>query len=192
MSRGTPQLTAYGEVIIEHARRVLSNNDQLLSVVNVSPHNENQIVLGLHASIATSVLSGVFAELTADRRNDVTFRNLSTQYLLKGLEGGYIDIALLTEPPRTPPVAILEWWEPLHWIKGPKFRFDSTNPIPLVSNPTSLADRIGIEALRRAGLKYGTAFISTQMNARLAAVAGGAWNHGHSGAFDQRWSRCRG
>ena len=37
----------------------------------------------------------------------------------------------------------------------------------------SHADRVGIAALTRAGLKYGTAFVSTQMNARLAAVAGG-------------------
>ena len=173
MSRGSPQLTAYGEVVVEHARRVLSHNDQLLSVANANPYNEDQIVLGIHNSIATSVLSGVFAELTADRRHDVTFRNLSSQYLLRGLEGGYVDIALLMEPPGTPPVAVLEWWEPLYWAKGPGFRLDPNKPIPLVSNPTSLADRFGIAALREAGLKYGTAFVSTQMNARLAAVAGG-------------------
>jgi DNA-binding transcriptional LysR family regulator len=173
MSRGSPQLTAYGEVVVEHARRVLSHNDQLLSVANARPYNENQIVLGLHASIAASVLSGVFAELTADQRHDVTFRNLSSQYLLRGLEGGYVDIALLMDPPRMPPVAILEWWEPIFWVKGPEFRLDPNKPVPLVSNPTSHSDRVGIAALTRAGLKYGTAFVSTQMNARLAAVAGG-------------------
>jgi DNA-binding transcriptional LysR family regulator len=173
MSRGSPQLTAYGEVVVEHARRVLSHNDQLLSVANANPSNENQIVLGLHASIAASVLSGVFAELTADRRHEVTFRNLSSPYLLRGLEGGYIDIALLMDPPRTPPVAILEWWEPLFWVKGPNVRLDPNKPVPLVSNPTSHADRVGIAALTQAGLKYSTAFVSPQMNARLAAVAGG-------------------
>lgn len=173
LSTGSPRLTDYGEVIIEHARRVLSNNDQLLSLANVRPYNKNQIVLGLHNSIATSVLSGLFAEFTADKRNEVTFRNLGSQFLLKGLEGGYVDIALLMEAPRTPPVTILEWWEPLYWVKGPDFHLDPTKPIPLVSHPASLGDRFGIAALREAGLKYGTAFISSQLNARLAAVAGG-------------------
>jgi DNA-binding transcriptional LysR family regulator len=173
LSNGSPRLTDYGEVIIEHARRVLSNNDQLLSVTSVQPYNKNQIVLGLHNSIAASVLSGLFAEFTADERNEVTFRNLGSPFLLKGLEGGYIDIALLMETPRTPPVAVLEWWEPLFWVKGPDFRLDTAKPIPLVSHPGSLADRVGVAALRQAGLKYGTAFISAQMNARLAAVAGG-------------------
>ncbi len=173
LSSGRLSLTDYGEVIIEYARRVLSNNDQLLSVANVQPYNKNQIVLGLHNSIATSVLSGLFAALTADERNEVTFRNLGSPFLLKGLEGGYVDIALLMEPPRTPPVAFLEWWEPLFWVKGPDFRLDPAKPIPLVSNPGSIGDRVGVAALREAGLKYGTAFVSTQMNARLAAVAGG-------------------
>jgi DNA-binding transcriptional LysR family regulator len=173
LSSGSPRLTDYGEVIIEHARRVLSNNDQLLSVASVQPYNKNQIVLGLHNSIATSVLSGLFAEFVADKRNEVTFRNLGSPFLLKGLEGGYVDIALLMEPPRTPPVAVLEWWEPLFWVKGPDFHLDPTKPIPVVSQPGSLSDRVGFAALRQAGLKYGTAFISTQMNARLAAVAGG-------------------
>jgi DNA-binding transcriptional LysR family regulator len=173
MSSGSPRLTDYGEVIIEHARRVLSNNDQLLSAANAIPYTKDQLVVGLHNSIAASVLSGLFAGLTSDQRNAVAFRNLSSQYLLRGLEGGYIDIALLMEPMRTPPVAVLEWWEPLYWVKGPEFRVDLTKPIPLVSNPASLADRVGIVALRGAGLQYGTAFVSAQMNARLAAVAGG-------------------
>ena len=173
LSSGSPRLTDYGEVIIEHARRVLSNNDQLLSVASVQPYNKNQIVLGLHNSIATSVLSGLFAEFVANTRNEVTFRNLGSPSLLKGLDGGYVDIALLIEPPRTPPVAILEWWEPLFWVKGPDFHLDPAKPIPLVTHPGSLGDRLGVAALRQAGLRYGTAFISTQMNARLAAVAGG-------------------
>jgi molybdate transport repressor ModE-like protein len=173
LTGGSPRLTDYGEVIIDHARRVLSNNDQLLSVANVKPYNKDQIVLGLHNSIATSILSGLFAEFVADKRNEVTFRNLGSPFLLKGLEGGYVDIALLMEPPRTPPVTVLEWWEPLYWVKGPGFRIDPAKPIPLVSHPGSLADRVGVAALRQAGLRYGTAFISAQMNARLAAVAGG-------------------
>jgi molybdenum-dependent DNA-binding transcriptional regulator ModE len=88
LSSGSPRLTDYGEVIIEHARRVLSNNDQLLSVANVKPYNKDQIVLGLHNSIATSILSGLFAEFVADKHNEVTFRNLGSAFLLKGLEGG--------------------------------------------------------------------------------------------------------
>ncbi len=173
VSSGSPRLTDYGEVIIEHARRLLSNNDQLLSVANVTPHNKDQIVLGLHNGIAASILSGLFAEFVADKRNEVNFRNLGSPFLLTGLEGGYIDIALLMEPLRTPPVTVMEWWEPLYWVKGPDFRLDPAKPVPLVSNPGSLVDRIGVAALRQAGLRYGTAFISIQMNARLAAVAGG-------------------
>jgi molybdate transport repressor ModE-like protein len=173
LSSGSPRLTDYGEVIIEHARRLLSNNDQLLSVANVTPHNKDQIVLGLHNGIAASILSGLFAEFVADKRNEVNFCNLASPFLLKGLEGGYIDIALLMEAPRAPPVTVLEWWEPLYWVKGPDFRLDPAKPVPLVSNPGSLVDRIGVAALRQAGLRYGTAFISIQMNARLAAVAAG-------------------
>jgi DNA-binding transcriptional LysR family regulator len=173
VSSGSPRLTAYGEVVIESARRVLSINDQLLALANVNSNNKNQLVVGIPNGIAPPTLSDLFKKLSSGQGNEVVFRNLSTEHLLKGLEGGYIDIALLADPPRTPPVTVLEWWEPLYWVKGPEFQFDPAKSIPLVSWPGGLCDRFGIAALKRAGLRYGTAFVSSQTITRLAAVRGG-------------------
>jgi DNA-binding transcriptional LysR family regulator len=173
ISNGTPQLTPYGEVIVGSARNILNCNDQLLSLAKLKPQNRNQLIVGINNAMATPLLSGLLKELTANRKNEIVFRNLNTEHLLRGLEGGYIDIALLADPHRTPPVAVLEWWEPLHWLKGREFRFDPTRPIPLVSWPGGLSDRFGIAALKRAGLGYGMAFISSQLHSRLAAVKGG-------------------
>lgn len=173
VSTGRPQLTAYGEVIVESARRILGINDELLSMANVKPHAANQIVVGIHNSIATTLLSRVFKSLSCQEGYEVVFRNLSTPLLLKGLEGGYIDIAILTGPIRTPPMAVMEWWEPLYWVKGREFQIDLSKPVPLVSFPGGFSDRMAIGALKRAGLRYRIAFVSSQMNSRIAAVRAG-------------------
>jgi DNA-binding transcriptional LysR family regulator len=173
LSHGAPQLTPYGDVIVGSARNILNCNDQLLSIAKLKPQNAHQLVFGLHNAIGSPALCGLLKALTVNRSNRIVFRNLNTGHLLRGLEDGYVDIALLADPPRTPPVPVLEWWEPLHWLKGPDFRFDPAMPIPLVSWPGGLADRFGIAALKRAGLRYGIAFISSQLHSRLAAVKGG-------------------
>lgn len=173
VSTGRPQLTAYGEVIVDSGRRILGINDELLSLANVKPDRANQIVVGIHNSIATPLLSRLFKSLNCQEGHEVVLRNLSTPLLLKGLEGGYIDIAILTDPLRTPPVAVMEWWEPLHWVKGREFPIDLSKPVPLVSFPGGFSDRIAIGALKRAGLRYRIAFVSAQMNSRIAAVRAG-------------------
>ncbi len=173
VSSGRPQLTAYGEAIIDSGRRILGINDDLLSLANVKPHGANQIIVGLHNSIASQLHFRLFKSLTFDRGREIVFRNLSSYSLLRGLEGGYIDIALLIDPVRSPPVAVLEWWEPLHWVKGPGFAIDLSKPLALVSFPGGLSDRMAIGALKRIGLRYRTAFVSTQINSRLAAVRAG-------------------
>ena len=172
VSSGRPQLTAYGEAIVDSARRILGINDELLSLANVKPRGSNQLVIGIHNSMATALLSRLFKRL-AGRNRDVVFRNLTTHQLLKGLEGGYIDIALLTDPLRTPPVSVLEWREPLHWVKGREFQIDLSKPVPLVSFPGGFSDRMAIDALKRVGLRYRIAFVSSQINSRLAAVRAG-------------------
>lgn len=173
VSNGRPQLTAYGEAIVDSARRILSINDELLSLVDVKPHGTNQLVVGIHNSIAMPALARLFKSLTFQNGHEVVFRNLSSQLLLKGVEGGYIDIALLTDPIRTPPVAILEWWEPIYWVKGREFHIDLSKPVPLVSSPGGFSDRAAVGALKRAGLRYRTAFVSPQINSRIAAVRAG-------------------
>jgi DNA-binding transcriptional LysR family regulator len=173
VSTGRPQLTAYGEVIIDTGRRILGINDELLSLASVKPHRANQIVVGIHNSIATPLLSRLFKSLSCQERHEIVFRNLSSHLLLKGLEGGYIDIAILTDPIRTPPVAVMEWWEPLHWVKGREFQIDLSKPVPLVSSPGGFSDRVTIGALKRAGLRYRIAFVSVQINSRIAAVRAG-------------------
>jgi len=173
VSTGRPQLTAYGEVIVDNARRILGINDELLSLANVKPHRANQIMVGIHNSIATPLLSRLFKNLSCSDGHEVIFRNLSSLLLLKGLEGGYIDVALLTDPIRTPPGTALEWWEPAYWAKGREFRTDPSEPVPLVSYPGSFADRVAITALKRSGLRYRIAFVSSQINSRIAAVRAG-------------------
>lgn len=173
VSSGRPQLTAYGEAIVDSGRRILGINDELLSLASVNPQGANQIVVGLHNSIASHLLSRLFKSLTCIGSSEVVFRNLSTQSLEKGLEGGYIDIALLNDPIRMPPVPVMEWWEPLYWVKGPEFQVDVSKPVPLVSFPGGFSDRIAMSALKRVGLRYRIAFVSAQINSRLAAIRAG-------------------
>ena len=173
VSSGRPLLTAYGEAIVDSARRILGLNDELLELANGRPRGANQIVIGIRNGIATRALSALFRRLTSAGSQEVVFRNLSSVPLLKGLEGGYLDIALISDPIRTPPQSVLEWWEPTHWVKGREFRLDLAKPVPLVSFPGSFSDRLAIGALKRAGLRYRTAFVSSQINSRIAAVRAG-------------------
>jgi DNA-binding transcriptional LysR family regulator len=173
VSDGSPRPTACGEAFVESARRMLGVSDQLLSLTKQTPRNTDRIVLGFHNSIAAPALSRIFQALAADNSNKIIFRNLMTPYLLHGLESGSIDIALLSDPPREPPVTAVEWWEPFYWVKGRGFRFDPAKPVPLVSSSGGLSDRYGMAALKGAGLRHAIAFVDSPMDSRLAAVGGG-------------------
>ena len=66
-----------------------------------------------------------------------------------------------------------EWTEQWHWIKAPDFLLSPGAPVPLIGWPGSLADRVCISALRRAGVEYSMAFTSADRSLRKAAVLAG-------------------
>jgi DNA-binding transcriptional LysR family regulator len=166
-----PQLTPFGQIVVDHARRAIAVNDKLLSLASSHPEKP-QLRLGIPNGIATRLLGELIANLD-NGTDEVTFHNYNADQLVRGLDAGYIDIAFVPYPESQPPVLAVEWLEPLYWVTGPAFRLSPDGPIPLVSWPGSLSDRIAVAALKRAGIPYTNAFISAALGARMAACLAG-------------------
>ena len=56
----------------------------------------------------------------------------------------------------TEPVGVMvtEWWEDMYWVKSPALRLHRRRPVPIVSWPGSMSDRLVGEALGKAGIDY--------------------------------------
>jgi DNA-binding transcriptional LysR family regulator len=147
-------------------------NDQILSLVNAHP-TRSQLRLGIPNGIATPRLGDLIKALSDGHPEEITFLNYNAEHLVRGLDAGYIDIAFVPSPPKLMPNVAAEWSESFFWVKDPEFNLKPAEPIPLVSWPGGLSDRIAIAALKRAGIRYTYSFISSSIGSRLAACLAG-------------------
>ena len=68
---------------------------------------------------------------------------------------------------------LTEWWEEMYWVKSPRLTLNFNAPLPLVSGPGSMSDRLATKAFTEAGIQYTIAFSATELASRVAAVAAG-------------------
>ena len=95
-------LTPQGELVVSYARRLLSINDQIVSISDNGPRPELVIRVGTPSEYIASILPGILAQFRA-RWPDVRF-NIRTDFydpLARELRGGDIDlmIGLSMKPP---------------------------------------------------------------------------------------------
>jgi DNA-binding transcriptional LysR family regulator len=167
------RLTERGEAVIGYARRILALNDQILALAGLDP-KVRQYRLGVPSGIHRELLIRLVEALSQERTGEVVhFRSDTQEGLVRGLELGHLDIAFIVDVQRRPPIAAAEWAEQLHWVRSPKFLLSPGAPVPLVSSPGSLSDRIAIKAFDRSGIPYFIAFTSHDRGLGGAAVMAG-------------------
>ena len=168
------RLTKRGMLAVGSARRMLDINDQLLADAGRTLA-KGQLLVGLPSWFSYYRLREVISQcLAAVSEEQLIFRCDQMESLMRGLATGTIDVAYLCMVHQTPSPAIVEWQEPMVWVKSPKLELEPGAPLPLVTWPGSLPDRLAGELLGAAGLAHVCTFAAPDHQSRQAAVAAGA------------------
>jgi DNA-binding transcriptional LysR family regulator len=166
-------LTRRGDVALSYAQRILAIHDQLITAIGPNP-GPRQILVGLPRWFNYMRLIEVIKTCSAGLVDEkIGFRCDESEALIRSLTGGALDFAFICNLVEPPVPVIAQWAEPMYWLKAPGLVLRPGVPIPLVSCPGTLPDRIASKLLDEANLKYEIAFSGTEHASRKAAVAAG-------------------
>jgi DNA-binding transcriptional LysR family regulator len=167
-ARGGATLTERGALVLSHARRILEENDRILSLGGATS-DWQPIRIGLSPLYA----EGFFKDLGPDGREQLTIVCSRPAELEKSLADGYLDITCQFNPSENPAGPVPDWQEAFVWARSRNFVLRPGSPIPLICLPGRLEDQPVIRALETNGLSYRIALTSYDVNARFAAVSAG-------------------
>ncbi|HVV79135.1 MAG TPA: LysR family transcriptional regulator [Pseudolabrys sp.] len=158
--------TVRGRQVLAHARKMIDANDQILSIGG-AVQDRPPLRLGLAALYVDAFL----ARWQPDPADPaIHFVIDHSAELARGLIDGYVDIGCVVNPPADAGQIIESWTEQSVWVRSRDFVLSPGAPIPLVSWPGGILDRLSVEALEKAGLTYRVVFASADYEARIAAV----------------------
>jgi DNA-binding transcriptional LysR family regulator len=158
--------TARGRQVLAHARKMIDANDQILSIGG-AVQDRPPLRLGLAALYVDAFL----ARWQPDPADPaIHFVIDHSAELSRGLIDGYVDIGCIVNPPADAGQILESWTEQSVWVRSREFVLSPGAPIPLVSWPGGILDRLSVEALEKAGLTYRVVFASADYETRVAAV----------------------
>lgn len=167
-------LTGDGEAILDHARRILSLNDELLARVR-EPELTGLVRLGAPEDFATSHLPSVLARFSRSHPKvalEVTCE--LTLELLERFRSGGLDLALIKREPMGHVGGTRVWREPLVWVAASHSVAETTAPLPLVVSPRPCVYRKrATDALDRHGRSWRIAYTCGSLTGNHAAVRAG-------------------
>jgi DNA-binding transcriptional LysR family regulator len=166
------RLTGQGEIVLGYAQRILAVNDQILSFGGARSHGQ-LLRVGFPLAFAELMLPGLISLCASDQRPRVQLRCDISEDLLRCVEDGQLDIAVLTNPSHPPSHVYSEWSEQMVFVCAPDFLLSPGAPLPLISWPGTLSDRVVIDACERSGVTFSIPFVSADQLARKIAVEGG-------------------
>jgi DNA-binding transcriptional LysR family regulator len=166
--RGGATLTQRGELVLSHARRILEENDRILSLSGATGEWQPTRI-GVSPLYAEDFFSG----LPPEGREQLTVLCLRPAELEKGLADGILDIVCQFNPSGNSAAPARDWHEEFVWARSRDFVLRPGSPIPIVCLPGRIEDQPPIRALEMDGLSYRIALTSYDVQARLAAVAAG-------------------
>ena len=168
-ARGGAALTERGALALTHARRILEENDQILSLGGATGDSQ-PVRLGLTPLYAKEFFNALGSSSGREQLAVVCLRSAELE---KSLAGGYLDVACLFNPPQSSIGPASDWDQDFVWARSRSFVLRPGAPIPVVSLPGKLEDQPAIHALEAHGSTYRIAFTSSDQKARLAAVSAG-------------------
>jgi DNA-binding transcriptional LysR family regulator len=167
-------LTPQGDLVVSYARRLLSINDQIVSISDNGPRPELVIRVGTPSEYIASILPGILAPFRA-RWPDVRF-NIRTDFyepLARELRAGDIDlmIGLSVKPPHD---ARHSRAQEVVWVHSPATSIDRDRPVPLVSyGEACVYHRLAVQVLQSAGLHWEDVFTGPSVSSLRSAVDAG-------------------
>jgi DNA-binding transcriptional LysR family regulator len=168
-------LTPQGELVVNHARRLLSLNDQIIHIAGSgNPQPELAIRVGTPSDFVAARLPNTLAHFR-ERCPDVRFivRIANADVLTRELRAGELDI-LVTLSRTRPHDARHSSAQDVVWVRGLTTELDLNMPVPLVSYGDScIYRRIAVQALTKARLGWEDVFTGPSMMSLSRAVGAG-------------------
>lgn len=174
--RRTPgvSLTLQGEKVVAYARRMLSINDQIVSLDDEAQHPERVIRIGVPGDFLASIVSTMVAEFRVHRPGARFVVSMNThEPLIRDLRQGDLDI-VVTLSVNEPVDTRHGWPEEMCWVCSPNTKIDVDKPIPLVSySEKSIYHFLAAGALKKAGFACDDVFICPSLLGLSGAIAAG-------------------
>ncbi|MDQ2105875.1 LysR substrate-binding domain-containing protein [Azospirillum isscasi] len=171
------RLTQEGELLLTYARRMLTLNDEVLTLMR-RPATVASVRIGTPDDYATMLLPGVLARFAAaypDVPVEVVCDN--SPDLVAEINKGRYDLALVTRHPDSRSGELVRR-EPVAWVAPPRNAtatpIEQEDPLPLALFPKGCVVRdLAVAALESMGRGWRVAFISKSVVAVHGAVLGG-------------------
>ncbi|PUA47527.1 LysR family transcriptional regulator [Pseudomonas protegens] len=170
-------LTAAGETLISHARRLLELNDGIFQTLRES-QTAGTIRLGLQEDFGEHFLSDILRRFVQTYpRVKLEVRIARNAELLALVESADLDLALTWDTGHLPPPATRLGETPMHWIGArdtPHLMATDDSPLPLIMfEAPCLLRSAAIQALDAARIPWRIALTSPSVSGIWAAVAAG-------------------
>jgi len=166
-------VTADGEVLLEHGRRLLALNNQLVSRF-VMPDVAGTVQMGATDDVAERMLPGLlrrFSQTHCCVTVDVVVD--STSVLAQQVKSGVMDIALITFNPKKKLSENIEpvFYERLAWAGLRNGVACEKRPLPISVWEEGCSWRdSGLSSLKVAGIDHRVAFMSSHISGQRAAI----------------------
>ncbi len=167
------RLTADGERLLDYARRIVSLNNEAMSVFT-EPELSGLVRMGTPDDYADRLLPEVLARFSRTHPMiQVDVECLGSQELVRRIEAGSMDLAVITCDPAVQRGAIIRW-EPLVWVTSARHRVHEYKTLPVALSHHGCSWRtMALDALEKSGRDYRVAYASANSQAVGAAVLEG-------------------
>jgi DNA-binding transcriptional LysR family regulator len=166
-------LTPMGDMVVSHARRLLSINDHILGLATPRPASQT-LRIGIPGDFVASYLPWTLAEFKT-RWPEVRFsvRSGRSAALRHELRQGELDLVIGVTG-SVMPDARHQWPEAMVWVRGPRIPCNQDDRIPLVSFGEDCEfHRIAVEALQKVARVHETVYVSSSTMSLATAVSAG-------------------
>lgn len=161
-----------GEDLLLHARRLLRLSDEAMASLR-RPEASGEVRLGMPEDYAAYLLAPTLARFAQEfplAEIELTFE--SSPALLRLLESGRLDLALVTREPRQPFAVVRR--EHFVWAASPELRAWARDPLPVaLFEAGDIARRFAIEALQGADRSYRVVSSSHSLLGLIAVAQAG-------------------
>ncbi len=167
-------LTPRGSGVVEHARKLLTINDEIMQVTSIGSGAQT-LRVGIPGDYAGSRVPATLAKFR-ERWPDIGFvvSSDSPDNLLQGLKQGDLDVVMtvtVSEPAIKPRHT---WMRKAVWVRSDLTKLDPDGPVPLVCYGEDCAcQEVAVAALRSAGRGCNFVFTSFSLVSLAAAVKAG-------------------
>src|SRR3954447_25430882 len=167
-------LTPRGDMVVAHARRMLSVNDQIAQLSG-RQSTAQTVRVAIPGDFAGVKIPATLAQFR-NRWPDIRFVATATSFenMLRGLRQGDIDLAVAVANSKPSIEAHHLWIDQAVWVRSDATQIDPSGPVPLVSFGEDCSCRYtAVNALHRVGRECDFVFTSRSIASLEAAVLAG-------------------